>query len=188
MLNWKTVKEKLDYGDYLIYTDACVLYRNNSKNLVDYINNKKADMWVRQHIDNLYEKDWTKRDTFIIMGLGKPTYADTNQYDSAFQIYRKTPFIVRFLEEYLYFSKDKRIITDDPNVMGFSNYDSFKDNRHDQSVLSLLVKKYHLADFGKQNITINKNGKDVMWREFCQYRKRLFKDYNHLKRKYKIYI
>ena len=77
----KTVKEKLNYGDYLIYTDACVLYRNNSKNLVDYINNKKADMWVRQHIDNLYEKDWTKRDTFIIMGLDTPFYAYTNQYD-----------------------------------------------------------------------------------------------------------
>ena len=51
--------------------------------------------------------------------------------------------------------------------MGFPNYDSFKDNRHDQSVLSLLVKKYHLTDFGKQNITINKNGKNVMWREFA---------------------
>ena len=38
-------------------------------------------MWVRQHIDYLYEKNWTKRDTFIIMGLDTPFYADTNQYD-----------------------------------------------------------------------------------------------------------
>ena len=33
----KTLKEKLNDGDYLIYTDACILYKDNVKILVNFL-------------------------------------------------------------------------------------------------------------------------------------------------------
>ena len=47
-------------------------------------------------------------------------------------------YIEKFVEELLYYSQDKRIITDDKNTLGFKNHKEFRDNRYDQIVLSIL--------------------------------------------------
>ena len=39
------------------------------------------------------------------------------------------------------------IITDEPNEYGKDNYESFCENRHDQSVLSVLAKKYGIIAY-----------------------------------------
>ena len=49
--------------------------------------------------------------------------------------------------EWLAYLTDRRIVSDDPNVMGKDNPKSFRDHRHDQSVLSLLSKKWGLPAF-----------------------------------------
>ena len=40
---------------------------------------------------------------------------------------------------------DARIITDMPNVCGKQNYRGFIEHRHDQSIFSLLTKKYQVS-------------------------------------------
>ena len=131
------------------------------------------------------EKSYTKRDAFILLGADMPFYTDTNQYSAAIQIYKKSKFTEKFLEEVLYYSQDKRIITDDPNTLGLKNYKEFIDNRHDQTVLSILIKKYGQADSGKTNMEINKikYQKIIMPNIFCHYRRKKFKDYNDIKEK-----
>ena len=62
--------------------------------------------------------------------------------------------IEKFLQDLLYYSQDKRIITDDPNTLGLSNYPEFIENRHDQTILSILTKKYGFANSGKPNMNI----------------------------------
>ena len=54
---------------------------------------------------------------------------------------------MEFAEEYLCYCQDERIITDNPNTMGLPNYPEFIQNRHDQSVSSLLAKKYNIPPF-----------------------------------------
>lgn len=49
-----------------------------------------------------------------------------------------------FVGEWLTYSQDSRAITDDKNVLGSANYKGFHDHRHDQSILSLLAKKWKL--------------------------------------------
>jgi len=44
------------------------------------------------------------------------------------------------------------VITDDANTCSFPNYKEFKDHRHDQAILSILIKKYNQANSGKANI------------------------------------
>lgn len=180
----KTFKEKLKEGDYLFYTDAGILYMNSSYQVIDFLKEQKAEMWMNRL--TLKEKNWSKRDAFILLGVDMPFYSETNQYMGGIQIYRKSKYTEKFLEELLYYSQDKRLITDDPNTQGLKNYLNFKDNRHDQTILSLLIKKYGIANSGKPNLSLNENFKRksiLMPNIFCIYRKLPFKDYNDIKQK-----
>ena len=178
---YKTLTEKLNDGDYLIYSDAGIFYVDLAQKLVDFLNEKKAEMYLHR-LPHL-EKEYTKRDAFILMGVDGPFYAETGQFNAAFQVYRKSKFTEFFLGEYLYYAQDKRIITDDQNEMGAPNYEGFRDHRHDQSILSLLTKKYGQVNANKTNLNIDliKNYQEVMPTIFCHHRRRGFTSYDELK-------
>ena len=179
----KTLKEKLNEGDYLIYTDAGILYMNSTYIIIDSLKKKNADMWMIRL--KYIEKQYTKRDAFILLGADLPFYTDTNQYMAGIQVYKKSKFTEKFLEELLYYSQDKRIITDEPNILGFKNYKEFIENRHDQSVLSILIKKYGQVNSGKTNMKINEIKQRNIFIPFifCIYRRKKFLDYNDIKEK-----
>ena len=179
----KALNEKLNEGDYLIYTDATILYKKNAKILVDFLEKKNSDMWFYKQIWKDYE--YSKRDAFILMGADNPYYTNTCTYNAAYQIYKKSKFSLKFVEDYLYYCKDKRIITDEPNVLSLKNYQGFKDHRHDQTILSLLIKKYNIANSGKTNLnlTIINNLPNEMPFIFCHYRRMNFTNYTDLKKK-----
>ena len=176
----KTFKEKLAEGDYLIYTDAGILYRNSVKLIINYLNKYNAEMWVFRL--RYKEKQYTKRDTFILLGADMPFFTDTNQYMGGIQIYKKSKYTEKFLEELLYYSQDKRMITDEPNILGYNNYKEFIDNRHDQSILSILIKKYGEVNSGRTNMAIDalKKQKKYMPFIFFIYRRKKFIDYNDI--------
>ena len=178
---YKTLTEKLNYGDYLIYSDAAILYVDSAEKIVDFLNKKNLDMYTHR-LPHL-ERKFTKRDAFILLGVDTPFYAETGQFNAAFQIYRKTTFTEYFLKEYLYYAQDKRIITDDSNEMGEENYPEFKDHRHDQSILSLLIKKYGQVNSNKTNLDLEeiKKYEEDMPTIFCHYRQRGVSDYDALK-------
>ena len=120
--------------------------------LLQFLKSHKISMWI----DRLRHKEfrYTKRDAFILLGADMPFYSQTSQYGATIQIYKKTSFTVKFIQEWLYYCQDKRIITDDKNTLGQPNYKDFKDNRHDQTVLSLLIKKYGEVNSGFPNLNI----------------------------------
>ena len=105
---YKTLTEKLNYGDYLIYADAAIMYVDSAKKLVDFLKEKKLDMYLHR-LPHL-ERQYTKRDAFILLGVDQPFYAETGQFNAAFQIYRKTKFTEFFLAEYLYYAQDKELL------------------------------------------------------------------------------
>ena len=180
----KTFKEKLREGDYIIYADAGVLYMNSTYLLIDFLKEQNAEMWMNRIL--LKEASYSKRDAFILMGVDMPFYSETYQYIATFQIYRKSKYTEKFLEELLFYSQDIRIISDYPNTLGISNYPGFIENRHDQTVLSLLVKKYEEANSGNPSLSLNdiNNGKHIsMPNIFCIYRRIKFKDYDDLQEK-----
>ena len=182
----KTFKEKMNEGDFIIYTDAGILYLNSTYNIIDFMKKKNAEMWGIQ-MPIRKEKIWTKRDAFILLCLDSPFYSETPQYMAGIQIYRKSKFTEKFLEDLLYYSQDKRIITDMPNTLGKKNYKGFRENRHDQSIFSLLIKKYGLVNTPKTNINIKKNNESKLKMPsiFCIYRRLKFKDYNDIMNKCK---
>lgn len=179
---YKTFKEKLREGDYIIYTDAGILYMNSTYLLIDFLKEQKAEMWMNRMF--LKELEYSKRDAFILMGVDMPFYSETYQYMGGIQIYKKCTYTEKFLEDLLFYSQDIRIISDNPNKLGLENYKGFKDNRHDQTVLSLLVKKYGIANSGNPTLSPDEinNGKHIIMPNiFCIYRRHNFKDYDDLK-------
>ena len=180
----KTIIEKLNYGDYLIYIDAAMIFMNSSHLLIDFLKENNASMWFNRL--TLKERKFSKRDAFIIMGVDKPYYSETNQYMAGIQIYKKSDYTIKFIQEWLNYCQDKRIITDDKNTLGEHNYQGFIENRHDQTALSLLIKKYGEANAGNPNMTpeeVKKRKSIIMPNILCMYRRRAFRDYEHLKEK-----
>ena len=75
--------------------------------------------------------------------------------------------------------------------MGKDNYHQFRENRHDQTILSLLIKKYRQANSGSPQTSANelKNIKPIIMPHIlCIYRKTYFNDYEDLKKKCKQFI
>ncbi len=177
----KTMIEKLKYGDYLIYTDAAILYMNSTRLIINFMKEHKAKIWGNKLV--LKERTWTKRDALILMDADTPYYYDTNQYQANIQVYQKSKYAIKFIQDLLKYSQDVRIITDDNNVMGKENLPGFRENRHDQTVFSLLLKKYGEANSGSPNMTIdqlNHLKPVIMPNILCMYRTIGFKDYEDL--------
>ena len=90
------------------------------------------------------EYQYTKRDAFVLTGCDSPEYTHTPQRVAAFILMRNSDFSRSFIQEWLDYVQDPRIVTDCENQLGLENYPGFIENRHDQTVLSLLVKKHKL--------------------------------------------
>ncbi|MNE46246.1 hypothetical protein D3C80_1405710 [compost metagenome] len=131
--------------DYIIYTDA------DRENKGPFIasNNKIKKLLDTQNIVvfpmGFLEGNWTKRDSFVLMGMDSdPEVKFSGQITAAMIIVKNTFKAQRFIGEWLTYMQDPRTSTDDENTFGLANDPGFKDHRHDQSVLSLLTKKWKL--------------------------------------------
>jgi hypothetical protein len=93
-------------------------------------------------------KHWTKRDCFVAMNCDTPRYWEHPQVQATFSIWQKNSQSVAFVDEWLYWCQQSKIITDEPNRLGLANFDGFVAHRHDQSILTNLVIKHGLKCFG----------------------------------------
>ncbi len=108
--------------------------------------NPTGEIWVNSM--------WTKADCFNLMGCNDEKYKTGPQVDAAYILLKKSKQSADFINEYLTYSTNKHIITDEPNTTG-ENEPDFKDHRHDQSVLSLLAIKQQLLIFESASESAN---------------------------------
>ena len=135
----------MEEGDFLFYADAGSCFTGPVEPLIEVMGQKNQDILLFQmtHL----ERHWTKRDVFTLMGCDTAEYADTGQFMAGFSLWRKTAFSLNLADEWLSYAQDERIIMDIPNQNGKDNYPGFRENRHDQSIWSLLCKKYQLKEY-----------------------------------------
>ncbi|CAF1489149.1 unnamed protein product [Adineta steineri] len=91
------------------------------------------------------ESSLTKRDALIVLDVDKPEYTTTSAGLASYIVVKRSFTSLRFVSEWLTYAQDSRVITDDDNVLGSPNYPDFRAHRHDQSILSLLAKKWKLT-------------------------------------------
>ena len=140
----ETMKNISD-GDIIVYADCGIEIIENLDPLFSVCKENNPVLLFAN--ENLKNKFWTKRDCFVIMNCDSKKYWDGIQSDASFSLFRKSPESELFLNEWLNYSSDERVISSNPNVCGKKNFFGFKEHRWDQSVLSLLAINYDLELF-----------------------------------------
>jgi len=142
--------EQLQENDIVMYVDAGIsvikdlapLYKitqNSSSGVVLF---KLPAVDVPRHL----AKTWTKKDCFVLMKADEEKYWNTDMINGAVSLWIKNEYTINFLNEWRKYMKDPRIITGDINMCG-SNYPGFKFHRYDQSIMTILAKKYNIELF-----------------------------------------
>lgn len=148
-------------NDYLVYLDSGAFYINNVLHLIKEM--EKESQYIMAFELPFKERFYTKRDVFAYMNCDTSLYTETNQRMATMIIIKKTEKSVQFVDEWLEYGQLGFIITDARNNIGKSNYSGFIENRHDQSIFSVLSKKYKInayrdpSQFGRFA--------DIFWRQ-----------------------
>ena len=138
----------VEYGDYILYVDS----GNSIISSLDYVFDvaEREEIVLFENRDGNYNRDthknkeWTKRDCFVLMDCDEERYYNAMQVDASYQVYKKTDRTLQFLEEYKTFCSNDNIISDLPNITK-PNLPEFIDHRHDQSILSILAAKHDIC-------------------------------------------
>jgi hypothetical protein len=90
------------------------------------------------------EKQYTRKDVIDFMGMNSSEYTNTPQRMASFMCFRGTDFAKKLAKEYLTMCCNPRLIMDNQNRNSLE-CSEFIDHRHDQSIWSLLTKKYNIT-------------------------------------------
>jgi len=142
----KKALENINYDDILYYSDSGISFISDINEIVDIMDSTDEKLLLFELEDIHPNWRWTKRDCFILMDLDKEPYLSKNQLLASYMLMRKNDFVISFIDEWLKYGQDYRIITDSPNELGEQNYGDMYDHRHDQSILSLLGRKYNIKN------------------------------------------
>jgi hypothetical protein len=93
------------------------------------------------------EKQWTKRDCFKIMKCDVAPITESKQRLGGYSLWQNSVFSIQFVDEWLRYAQDERILTDLENQLSYENYEGFVAHRHDQSIFSILSKKYGIVAY-----------------------------------------
>jgi hypothetical protein len=139
---------EIEEGDILCYNDSKYLWVKNIRQFeANVLSGKNIGVYKNKPNEPAtIEKELTKFDALALMNIKhennfRNNVINTNQVWAGFIILRKTFNPIRFVGEWLTYVQDQRIVTDSPSIFGPENT-CFRDHRHDQSVLSLLCKKW----------------------------------------------
>jgi hypothetical protein len=143
---------ELQDGEVLCYCDSSYRFLSDARNIADEwlssgdigaCHNKPNDTSWPEHTDRKY----TKHDTFELMqvpsGDERERIKSTPQAWAGFILLRKSETSVAFVREWLHYAQNAQIITDSPSTTAPEDPE-FKENRHDQSIYSILLKMKHI--------------------------------------------
>lgn len=137
----KKTMENMKNGDVLLYLDCGCEIDNNKKELIrDYLEHVKEEYIIITHTH--IERDWTKMDLIIKLNMLDDKYLNTQQHEAGAIFIFVCEETINLVNKWYELACDYDNINDNSSI--YKNLDCFKEHRHDQSVFSLLTKKYNL--------------------------------------------
>jgi hypothetical protein len=137
----KKTMETMADNDILLYLDCgCELGLDRKDKLLEYINIVKTDKIVGTQVDP--EKIWNKMDLIEKLGMNKNEYLDTPQRQAGANLFLVCEETRRLVNEWYEISSDYHNIDDSASII--TNFQCFNEHKHDQSIFSLLTKKYNI--------------------------------------------
>jgi hypothetical protein len=141
---YRTLTEKMSDGDILMYADSTIEQIKPLDDIFELLKSRSILPLILDNDDN-DERSQTKRDTFVLMGCDSEKYFKT-VYNASHMFFKKDELTLKFVSEWKKFAEDERIITDMPNTQGLPDHVPLPNgHRHDQSIYSVLIKKYDLT-------------------------------------------
>ena len=140
LLNDPTITE----DDYIFYCDAGSEFVSSIDSVIEVFDREKLDVMTFRQCHMAFV--WTKVDLFNITGCNEEKYTHSGTRVGGAILFKKSEFAKKFFEEMLHYSQDYRVITDSPSETG-QNHPSFIEHRHDESLISVIAKKYDLYPF-----------------------------------------
>lgn len=165
---WKSflIQQKLNEmedGDILLYLDSgCDINYHNKHMMEEFFELTNKHEMINTNAQK--EKIWTKRDLYDIIKIDN-NKLNTNQIQGGIIMLKKCSKVIKLINEWVELNSDYHNIDDSPSVK--ENYQEFREHRHDQSVYSLLCKKYGYDNYliDRKNSTYvglyNTNCKDI---------------------------
>lgn len=171
----------LKNGDYLIYLDSGTSVQSNPKRVKQYyqmLQNNDAILF-RIHHD---EKIWCKMDTVDYIskllkkedGIKDVFERDPKQRTAGIIMLKKTPTTIDIIQKWYETAIQYKYIDDSKSI--YDNDPSFKEHRHDQSILSVLSKFYpsvHVTDDNYSDHPLEMTFDDGSLKPFVLTRKKL---------------
>ena len=132
-------------GSFVFYADSGCYFIGSIDHLINVMNRDKISiMTFRQNHQGFA---LTKRDAFVLTDTDEPKYTHSAMRCGGWFLLRKNDESRKFIDDCYNYSLDYRIITDAPNEMGLPNYEGFFDHRHDESIISIVSKKWELYPY-----------------------------------------
>lgn len=136
---------KMNNGDILMYQDSGAYLIQDAGPLLKLALDSKHGILL--FYVTLLEQHYTKRDAFIIMDMDFRQVYKTYQRMASFILFRRSCHSIQFVMEWLMYATNPLLITDQPNTLGKANLPGYEEHRHDQSILSLLSKKWGIPAY-----------------------------------------
>lgn len=188
-----TLLERAQENDIVIYADAGVEFVNNTRYIIDRM---REDIFL---FGNMYQHEhWCKRD---IIEKVYPTGKFDKQCQASALFVRNTSNARKFVYEWSLLCIEKDLIDDSPSKA--TNHPEFKENRHDQAILTTLAYREKIglhwwpAMYNAGNFTYDKSGYTDTYPVLFHHHRMRNEDFsagdelnrhmqNYFKRKYKI--
>lgn len=168
--NWKfrVVREcinQLSVGDKLFFSDAGIQWNSSQgalerfKNAIELLDGE-YDMLV--YDQPTIEQEWTKGDILYALGVyDDEKICKSRQLFSGFFCLKKTERTCNLLDEIISLSDiAKELVTDKRSTK--PNKEGFQENRHDQSLFSVMVKKLpHKTIHYSEHYELDENGHEI---------------------------
>lgn len=133
--------EEIDEGDFLIYNDSGNTINSNGRNkFIEYINKLNDSPYGLLWFQTSYtEKNWTTKEIFDYFNVNlNSSVSNTGQHWIGCLIIQKNEHSMNIFKKYLQTLEDNVLLfTDEYNS---SQTHKFTENRHDQSILSVISK------------------------------------------------
>ncbi len=139
--------ERMDEGDVLLYMDSADWIEEGQsfrEELLAYMADK--DMVLTNGA--FRHGDWTRRDTFVLMGCDKEEYWNAIQLEAGIIVVKNTEYTRKIMLEYLGWCEVPAVVTEDELICERPNLEGFREHRYDQSVLTNLWIKHRLYSSG----------------------------------------
>lgn len=136
---------RLDFGDILIYADSGSLFIADPAPLIKICKENESGI-VAFDTAPLTNKQWCKRDTFVLMNCDNPYFWNATHVIATTILFKKNAFVINFVKEWLNHCKQYHALTEAENIYG-DNLEGFIKHMGDQPIFSILVRKHNLSTY-----------------------------------------